>query len=66
LEIARIVRNSIIYLLHFVYLEEIKKKLKIQKTTVPILAQAIPDKMKNTRKKPLNSKRAKNRRMPEI
>jgi len=58
LKLAKIVSNSIIYLLHFVYVEE-GKKTKIHGKTVPILAQAVPDKMKNTRKQSLKPKKSK-------
>jgi hypothetical protein len=46
LELAKIVRNSIIYLLHFIYIEE-KKKEKNGKEKIPILiATEYPDEFK--------------------
>ncbi len=59
LDLAKIVRNSIIYLLHFVYLEEKKKNIKTLKPTLPIPVHAIPDKMKSTRKKVKTKKKGK-------
>jgi hypothetical protein len=51
LELAKIVRNSLIYLLQFVHVEEIKKSTKIKGPTFPITASKIPFKLKRRRKK---------------
>jgi tetratricopeptide (TPR) repeat protein len=59
LELAKTVRNSVMYLLHFVNVEETKKQMKIQGPTLPLLAHALPDKLKGSRKKP-----SKRRRQP--
>lgn len=49
IELARIVKNAIIYLLNFVYEEERKKNRKI-KGTIPVLyEQKVPDKLKSYR-----------------
>jgi len=49
LELARIVRSAIIYLLYFVYDEEKKKEAKTKGILVPILAQELPDDLKSRR-----------------
>lgn len=46
LELARIVRSAIIYLLHFVHVEEEKKERKTRGTRVPLFAKEIPDSLK--------------------
>jgi tetratricopeptide (TPR) repeat protein len=51
LDLAKIVRNSVMYLLHFVNVEETKKQMKIQGPTLPLLAHALPDKLKGSRRK---------------
>jgi len=49
LELARIVRSAIIYLLYFVYVEESKKEAKIKGTLAPIFAQELPDDLRTSR-----------------
>jgi hypothetical protein len=49
LELARIVRSAIIYLLYFVYVEERKKKAKSKGTATHIFAQELPDGLKTHR-----------------
>jgi len=49
LELAKLVRNAIIYLLQFVHIEERKKKAKLGRITVPMFAQEIPDRLKSYR-----------------
>jgi tetratricopeptide (TPR) repeat protein len=51
LELAKIVRNSVMYLLHFVNIEETKKNMKVQGTTLPLIAYAVPDRLKGSRRK---------------
>jgi hypothetical protein len=46
IQLAKIVRSCIIYLLYFVYLEEVKKKAKVKGTTVHKFAKEIPDDLK--------------------
>ncbi len=46
IQLARIVRSSIIYLLYFVYIEEVKKKSRVKGTLVSKLAKEIPDDLK--------------------
>lgn len=46
LELARIVRSAIIYLLHFVYVEETKKEAKTKRILVPMFVQDLPDDLK--------------------
>jgi hypothetical protein len=50
LELAKIVRNVILYLLHFVYVEEKKKEQKARGKTLPIFAQDLPDNLKTSRR----------------
>jgi tetratricopeptide (TPR) repeat protein len=47
LELGKIVRNSIIYLMHFVYIEESKKKEKSKNKLIYIPAFEIPDRLKS-------------------
>jgi len=47
LELGKIVRNSIIYLMHFVYIEESKKKEKSKNKLIQIPAFEIPDRLKS-------------------
>jgi hypothetical protein len=63
LELAKIVRNSIIYLLQFVHVEEIKKSAKFQGLTLPIFASPIPYQLKRRRKK--SRKRALHTQKPK-
>jgi tetratricopeptide (TPR) repeat protein len=49
LELARIVRSAIIYLLHFVHVEETKKEAKTKGIVLPMFAQDLPDHMKTLR-----------------
>ena len=49
LELARIVRSAIIYLLHFVYVEETKKEAKTKGILAPMFAQDLPDNLKTRR-----------------
>ena len=49
LELARIVRNAIIYLLHFVHVEETKRETETKGILAPIFAQELPDKLKKRR-----------------
>ena len=46
IELARIVRSAIIYLLHFVHVEENKKEAKISGILPPLFARELPDKLK--------------------
>jgi len=46
LELARIVRSAIIYLLHFVYVEENKKEARAKGILAPMFAQDLPDSLK--------------------
>ena len=50
LELAKIVRNSLIYLLQFVHIEEIKKSAKIKGLTLPLTASEIPFRLKRRKK----------------
>lgn len=49
LELAKLVRNAIIYLLYFVYSEENKKEAKSKEISVPMLAQEVPNHLKSYR-----------------
>lgn len=49
LELARIVRSAIIYLLHFIYVEESKTETKTKGIRVPMFAQEFPDNLKSHR-----------------
>jgi hypothetical protein len=49
IELARIVKNAIIYLLCFVYWEEKKKGLKNKERTLQLFAQKVPDNLKSHR-----------------
>lgn len=50
LELARIVRSSIIYLLHFVHIEESKKEARTKGLRIPMLAHDLRDNLKAIRK----------------
>jgi tetratricopeptide (TPR) repeat protein len=43
LELARAVRNAVIYLLHFVYIEETKKKARIEGPLLRLFAKDVPN-----------------------
>jgi hypothetical protein len=60
LELAKIVRNSVMYLLQFINVEETKKHMKLQGPTLPLLAHALPDKLKGSRKKSSKRRRRTN------
>jgi hypothetical protein len=62
LELAKIVRNSLIYLLQFVHVEEMKKSTKIKGLTLPLTASEIPFRLKRRRKK--SAKRTLNTQKP--
>jgi len=47
LELARAVRNAVIYLLHFVYVEETKKKARIEGPLLRLFAQDVPNDLKD-------------------
>jgi len=47
LELAQLVRNAIMYLLHFVYIEEKKKEIKLNKKLPSLEALELPDELKN-------------------
>jgi len=49
LELAKIVRNCVIYLLHFVQVEELKKKKENKGISFPLFAYEISDERKTTR-----------------
>jgi hypothetical protein len=49
LDLAKLTRNAIIYLLQSVYIEEKRKKAKLGGITVPMFAREIPDKLKSYR-----------------
>jgi tetratricopeptide (TPR) repeat protein len=49
LELAKIVRSTIIYLLHFVYVEETKKEAKTKGILPPMFAQDLPNHLKTRR-----------------
>ncbi len=51
LELAQLVRNATMYLLHFVYVEENKKEAKVQGILPPLFAQELPDDLKSHRKR---------------
>lgn len=46
LELAKVTRNSILYLLQFVHIEEIKKEKVSKGIIAPIFAQELPDSLK--------------------
>lgn len=46
IQLAKIVRSSIIYLLYFVYIEELKKKASVKGTLVSKIAKEIPDELR--------------------
>ena len=46
IELAKIVRSAILYLLHFVHVEENRKELMKRGKTLPIFAQDLPDNIK--------------------
>lgn len=46
IELARIARNAIIYLLNFVYIEECKKKSKVEGILPEFIADNVPDHLK--------------------
>lgn len=48
-ELARIVRSAIIYLLYFVYVEESKKEAKLKGIKTPMFVQELPDGLKSHR-----------------
>jgi hypothetical protein len=47
LELAKVARNSILYLLQFVHIEEIKKEKASKGIIAPMFAQELPDNLKN-------------------
>jgi hypothetical protein len=47
LELARAVRSAVLYLLHFVYVEETKKKARIGSLLPRLFAQYVPDDLKD-------------------
>ena len=49
IELARIVKNTIIYLLYFVYWEEKKKQEKNKESTPRLFARKVPDNLKSYR-----------------
>ena len=49
LELAKIVRSAIIYLLYFVYVEERKKEAKSKGILVPMFVEELPDNLKSYR-----------------
>ena len=49
LELARLVRSAIIYLLYFVYVEESKKEASAKGILPPMFAQELPDNLKSYR-----------------
>ena len=51
LDLAKIVRNSVIYLLQFVQVEELKKSKKTTGSTISITVSVIPYRQKNRRAK---------------
>jgi len=59
LELARIVRSSIIYLLHFVYVEETRKEARTKRIALPRFAHDLPDNLKTSRRDSRNSGKAK-------
>ena len=46
IQLAKIVRSSIIYLLYFVYIEEVKKKTRVKGNIISKLAKEIPNDLK--------------------
>lgn len=59
LELGRIVRGAIIYLLYFVYEEESKKEAKSKGIQIPIVAKELPDHQKTRRLGSLASRLAR-------
>ncbi len=59
IELAKIVRNSVMYLLHFVNLEETKKHMNVQGATLPLMAHAVPDRLKGAQRQLRKRKRQK-------
>lgn len=51
LELAQLVRNAIMYLLHFVDIEENKKEERVQGVLPSLFAQELPDRLKSQRMK---------------
>lgn len=51
LELARVVRNSIVYLIQFLYIKEAKKEKDVEKPIVPLIAREVPDDLKSDRRK---------------
>lgn len=49
LELAKLVRNAILYLLHFVYIEESKKEKEAKEFIPTIIAWEVPDNFKHFR-----------------
>lgn len=49
LELAKLVRNAILYLLHFVYVEESKKEMDAKGFIPTMFAQEVPDNLKSFR-----------------
>ena len=49
LELAKLVRNAILYLLHFVYIEESKKEKEAKEFIPTIIAWEVPDNLKHFR-----------------
>lgn len=49
IELAKIVRNAILYLLYFVYIEESRKKKQIGENVGVITPPKIPDDLKSSR-----------------
>ncbi len=49
LELARIVRSAIIYLLYFVFVQETKKEVELKGVLSPIYAQELPNHLKTHR-----------------
>lgn len=45
--LSKIVRNAVIYLLKFVYIEETKKENSVNKISIPMPLMEIPDKLKD-------------------
>lgn len=49
LELAKLARNAILYLLHFVYIEESKKEKEAKEFIPTIIAREVPDNLKSFR-----------------
>jgi uncharacterized membrane protein YvbJ len=49
LELAKLTRNAIIYLLQFVYVEEKIRMTRLKGIAVPMFAREIPDNLKSYR-----------------